>query len=292
MGLASLEFGFLEGTLLLEDWLNAQVEIVDVSTIASLKDSEVLAERSMGLEGVTTFSTEFEASAFVGLETDIVEDVAIRTEESDQKFIRFEFNGGFLYTWVEVGGSHMLATSDNHIWSVDEVVSLETKDKLVVVEDVELADLVDTTISLEERLIIEGDGVTVSLSSEEFVSGYAVSLETANPWEWVSVEVEVVDVSTETSTETGEVLAVWGSDAEWVTTSSTELVRLAVASLETDVVVDVTVSSEDFSDEFTIFELDAGDGGTVVLFSEVFWSRNGFVVTVDVIDGLETNDIA
>lgn len=222
MGLASLEFSLLERALHLEDWLNVQVEIVDVSTVATSEDSEVLAERSLGLELVTASSTESELSALAGLETDLVEDVTTSSEENGKEFIGFEFNAGFLDTWVKVGASQMLATSDNHVWSVDEVVSLETEGELVVVPDSELADLVEATIWLQKTFVIEVDGVTVSLSSEEFISGFSVSLEATNPWEWVNIEVDVVEMSTETSSETREVLAVWGLKAEWVSARSTE----------------------------------------------------------------------
>jgi len=54
VGLSSLEFGFLERSWGREDWLNDQVEVVDVSTITSLQDSEVFAERSVGFEWFTT----------------------------------------------------------------------------------------------------------------------------------------------------------------------------------------------------------------------------------------------
>mmetsp|Transcript_57293 Transcript_57293/g.65638 ORF Transcript_57293/g.65638 Transcript_57293/m.65638 type:complete len:355 (-) Transcript_57293:376-1440(-) len=222
VGLASLEFSLLERALHLEDWLNVQVEIVDMATVASSEDSEVLAERGLGLEFVTASSTESELSALAGLETELIEDVTISSEENCKEFISFEFNAGFLDTWVKVGASQMLATSDNHVWSVDEVISLETKDKLVVVPNSQFADLVDTAVRLKESFVVEGYSVTMSLSSEEFVGLDAVRLEAANPWEWVNIEVDVVEMSTETSSETREVLAVWGLKAEWVSARSTE----------------------------------------------------------------------
>lgn len=118
--------------------------------------------------------------------------------------------------------SDVLSSLDNNVWSVDKVVSLEAEDKLVVVIDSEGVDLVGTTISLEGAFVGEVNGITVSLSSEEFICDWAERLEATNPWERVNVEVDVVDVSTETSTEAIEVLAVWGLEREWVTTLSTE----------------------------------------------------------------------
>lgn len=56
-------------------------------------------------------------------------------------------------------------------------------------------------------------------------------------------------------------------------------------------VKDISVSSEDFNEEFTFFELDDISLGTVNFLAEVFWSRNGLVVAIDVVDGLETNHI-
>ena len=214
MGLSSSEFSIFEFLWGLEDWFNNQVEIVDVSSVSSLKDGEVSAERSMGLEWVTAWATEFEFSALVGGETDVVEDVTISSEEGGQEFIRTEFNAGFLDTWVKVGGTEVLVTLDNGVWSVDEVVGLETEDILVIMEDSEVGDLMDTTIWLKLVFVAEEFGVTVSLSSEEFVSGWGERLESSDPWEWVNIEVEVVDVSTETSSKTIEVLAVWGLEGE------------------------------------------------------------------------------
>jgi len=96
VGLSSLEFGFLEWWWGGEDWLNDQVEVVDVSTETSLKDSEVSAERSVGFEWVTTWATEFELSALVGGEAEVVEDVTVSSEEGDEEFVRSELNDVFL----------------------------------------------------------------------------------------------------------------------------------------------------------------------------------------------------
>jgi len=96
VGLSSLEFGFLEWWWGGEDWLNDQVEVVDVSTETSLEYSEVSAERSVGFEWVTAWATEFEFSAFVGGEADVVKDVAVSSEESDEEFVSSELNNVFL----------------------------------------------------------------------------------------------------------------------------------------------------------------------------------------------------
>ena len=186
VSLSSLEFSFLEGASCLEDWLNDQVEVVDVSTETSLKHGEVLAERSMGFEGITSLATEFEASALVGFEAEVVEDISVSTEESGQEFISSEFDAFFLDTRVDVG-SEVLVALDDDVWSEDEVVSLETEDELVVVPDSEVADLVNTTIRLEKSLIAEVLGVTVSLSSEELVSGWLEWLESTDPRKSVNV---------------------------------------------------------------------------------------------------------
>jgi hypothetical protein len=96
VGLSSLEFRFLEWWWGGEDWLNDQVEVVDVSTETSLKDSEVSAERSVGFEWVTAWATEFEFSALVGGEADVVKDVAVSSEEGDEEFVSSELNNVFL----------------------------------------------------------------------------------------------------------------------------------------------------------------------------------------------------
>lgn len=115
----------------------------------------------------------------------------------------------------------MLASLYDDVRAEDEVVSLETVDEFFVVPDSQVGDLVDTSVTSEKALIVEVNGVTVSLSSEELVSGRAERLESTNPWERVNVQVEVVDVATETSSKSAEVLSVRGLEAEWVATRAT-----------------------------------------------------------------------
>jgi len=57
------------------------------------------------------------------------------------------------------------------------------------------------------------------------------------------------------------------------------------------VVIDVTVSAVDFVDEFVVFELDNRGLGTSDFLAEVLWARDGLVVAIDVVDGLETNNV-
>jgi len=152
----------------------------------------------------------------------LVEDVTVSSGEGDDEFVSSEFNAFFLDTWVEVSGTEVLSALNNGVRTEDEVVSLETEDGFMIVPDSQMADLVKTTIALEEIFIVEELGVTVSLSSEELISGWGEWLEATNPWERLNVQVEVVDMSTETSSETIEVLSVRGLEAEWVTTRATE----------------------------------------------------------------------
>jgi len=56
-------------------------------------------------------------------------------------------------------------------------------------------------------------------------------------------------------------------------------------------VVDISVSSENFSDEFVVFELNDALLSTKHFFAEVLWALNGLVVAIDVVDGLETNNV-
>jgi len=221
VGLSSLELGGLESAWGLEDWLDVQVKVVDVSTITSLKDSEVSSERSVGFECVTAWATEFESSALIGGEAEEIEDVTVSSVEGGEEFVSSELNAFFLDTWVEVRGTEMLATLNAGVWSEDEVISLETEDVFAIVPDSQVADLVGTAIGFEKVFIVEENGVSVSLSSEELVSGWGEWLEAADPWERVNVQVEVVDVSTETSSQTSKVLSVRGLDAEWVATRAT-----------------------------------------------------------------------
>jgi len=141
VGLSSLEFGFLESAWSLEDWLNNQVKIVDVSTETSLKDSEVSSERSMGFERITAWSSEFEFSALVSGKTEEVKDISVSTKERGEELIRAEFNADFLDTRVDVT-TEMFSTLNGDVWSEDEVVSLPSEDELVVVVDGDLPDLV------------------------------------------------------------------------------------------------------------------------------------------------------
>eukprot|EP00331_Platyophrya_macrostoma_P023962 CAMPEP_0176445088 /NCGR_PEP_ID=MMETSP0127-20121128/23472_1 /TAXON_ID=938130 /ORGANISM="Platyophrya macrostoma, Strain WH" /LENGTH=58 /DNA_ID=CAMNT_0017830765 /DNA_START=114 /DNA_END=290 /DNA_ORIENTATION=- len=57
-------------------------------------------------------------------------------------------------------------------------------------------------------------------------------------------------------------------------------------------VEDISVSSEDFSDEFIVFELDHAAGGRVDFLSGVAWTFNALLVAIDMVSGLETNDVA
>jgi hypothetical protein len=56
-------------------------------------------------------------------------------------------------------------------------------------------------------------------------------------------------------------------------------------------VIDITVSSEEFNDEFIVFEFDNGGLSTDNFLAEVLWSSNGLVVAVDIVNGLETNNV-
>ena len=123
------------------------------------------------------------------------------------------------------------------------------------------------------------------------VSGWFEWLESTDPWKRVNVEVGVVDVSAETSTESAEVLSVWDLEGEWVATGATEFPGSTSGGSDTEVIVDITGSSEDFSDEFVIFELNDAGLGTMDFLAEVFRASNGLVVAIDVVDGLETNDV-
>ena len=98
-------------------------------------------------------------------------------------------------------------------------------------------------------------------------------------------------MSAKTSTESAEVLAIWDLEGEWVTTRSTEIPGSASSGSDTEVIVDITSSSEDFSDEFVVLELDDAGLSTMDFLAEVLRASNSLVVAIDVVDGLETNNV-
>lgn len=111
--------------------------------------------------------------------------------------------------------------------------------------------------------------------------------------DWNRHEVDEVEVTTQSTAEDGEVLAMRSLHAERVTSGASEIVCVASAGTESDVINDITVTTEDFNKVFVIVEADGLmlHGRVVSFFAEVLVAFEDMAVADASIDDLETNNV-
>jgi len=141
---------------------------------------------------------------------------------------------------------------NNNIRAKDEVVCLDTINGVIVVEDSKLPDLVGWWVVSEDFIVIKLLGVTMSLSS--FMLTFLIVL-----FLWVdcfSGELNVVDMSSQTSLKSSEVTTIRSFNTERSTSRSTEFTRVLISGSETNKVKNITVSTIDFGNVFIILNLN------------------------------------
>ena len=117
-----------------------EVDVVDVTTETTSKETEVVSRWGLSFERIATAATEIELSALVGRESEVVHDVTVSSEDVGDVFIRAKFND-FLFAALPVAAEVLLSFNDD-VWTENEVVSLPSVDEFVVVEDGQFPDLV------------------------------------------------------------------------------------------------------------------------------------------------------
>lgn len=147
----------------------------------------------------------------------------------------------------------MLLTLNNDVRAEDEVISLPTEDELSVVVNGDLPDLVARWVLSEDTSIAELNGVLVVFTSSELLLLELLRLLV----DWLSTEVDVVEMSTETTLKVGEVAATWSFNFERSSTLTSGLESVTQISSETNSVNNVTVTTIDLSDVFGVLEVES-----------------------------------
>lgn len=239
--------------MLLEDWLDEEVDVVEVSSITSSKDGEVAAVWSFNFEWVATAASVLVLVILVGFETNEVHEVTMSTKDFSDELVILELNGFLALNRLV---SDVSSTLDDFILSVDEVVSLEADDAVVVVEDANGLNLVLSVVGADDGLITELVGVRILSSSVELVLLWLERLEAKGLWERLRSKIKEVEITAEASAKGGEVLSIRSLNIEVLTSLTTDVNGVSVVGGDLQVVDDVTSSAGELSNVFILFELE------------------------------------